>query len=172
MLMDFGRGCGLGAWGETYGVGTHKVRNKASHNCFASLYSPSLLSTNIENMLGHAPPSDAHNTVYWHLPHIFHLPHIQEQAGGGYFDAVHTFSPSLACKCKLWGGFMAFWRCSHLLHLSRTQDRVCWFLLPFTPPPPPSSHATVSWRWIYDLRCCLRLLHPPSHARARWRWTI
>ena len=53
--------------GEIHGVGTRKVREEASHNRFASLYLPSLLPTNIENMLGHAPPSEAshahHNTA-------------------------------------------------------------------------------------------------------------
>ena len=36
---------------------TREVRKEVSHSWFASLYLPSLLTTNIENTLGHAAAS-------------------------------------------------------------------------------------------------------------------
>ena len=142
---------------------THKVRKEVSHSRFASLYLPSRLPTNIEKMLrnGNALPSCTLHTAQCSTrltpclhtttthqnprptPH-FHLPCMQEQAGGGFlchfnphlprmksepgwflhcFDTVHATTTSLACNSEPEVDFMVFRGCSHLLHLPRIQER-------------------------------------------------
>ena len=74
--------------------------------------------------------------------HHHHLPHVQTQAGGGFFvrfDRPAT-TTSLASKCEL-----EVVLSSVLMHL---------------PPPPAPSCPNASWRWIL-LDLLMRLLPPP-----------
>ena len=46
---------------------TRKVCDEASHNQFVCPHLPSLVSTNIENMLGHVPPTYARQSPMLHV---------------------------------------------------------------------------------------------------------
>jgi len=121
-----------------------KVCEEATHNRFASLYLPSLLPTNVENMLGHTLPSTcATQRSMTPLLRFFHLPRLQERVGGGCFDAACTFSPSLACKASRGLEFNAVRTSS--APLARETECVGFYcILTLFAPPPPSLHATAS----------------------------
>ena len=106
-------------------------------------------------------------------------------------DTAPTFSTSLAYKSELevdvlmpfahclppsqakasWGvGFMAFRRCSHLLHSSRMQDRVCWFLSHFDAIRASSTFLACNGKLKMDLWPSTPFA--PPHARASRRWTV
>jgi hypothetical protein len=82
--------------------GTRKVCEEASHNRFASLSLPSQLPTNIENMLGYAPPSYAPRRPPSHARAIRRPIAIA-------FSTVSASSTSLVCKSELEVDFPLLW---------------------------------------------------------------
>jgi len=64
--------------------------------------------------------------VFPRRSHLFHLPRMQEQAGGERswpFDAASASYISLPTRLSRMWTFMALWRCPRLLHPPRTQGR-------------------------------------------------
>ena len=111
-----------------------------------------------------SPPAPSHPKVSWrwiyvvfqccshvlYLPcmqeqgvHHLHLPHTQKLARGGfmlYFNAVHMSSTSFACNSEPY---------TTSTSLTPKSELECHFSMPFTCPP-PLSHATARWRWIFS----------------------
>ena len=105
-----------------------------------------------------------------HYSHILHIPRMQRQARGGYlwqFDAILTSSTSFAHKSQLdrpsWCPNAVLASSTSLAHNSERKVDLHGVPTPFLCPPPPS-HATASWRWIFMVfRCYSCILHLLSH---------
>ena len=124
---NFGRGCGLVAGrnmrGDPWGPARYAKR-RAIISSPPSIYLHCYLLTlkickDMYRLLMHPAHTTTQHTDTTST--FLHLPRIQERAGRGCFDAIRTFSLSLACKSESGGGFMAFRSRSHLLHPPRTQ---------------------------------------------------
>jgi len=73
--------------------------------------------------------------VFPRLSYLFHLPYMQEQAGGVRswpFDAVSAPYTSLACQIE--------------------PDVDVHGALALSTPPPPPSHARPNWRWFHGVQ--------------------
>ena len=154
--MDFGMVYELGAGRKYEGRPmvweTRKVCKEVSHNQFTSSHLPSVLPTNIENMLGHALATSTPRIHATPPPPLNQCQRMHPQANARmkYQTQAETFIFNTSPLCSLVGAASdgSFEpHCAVRPCVGSTDPAFYVVSTPFLHPP-PLLHTTASYRWI------------------------